>query len=297
MSNAAIGTGDMTREGPAVSSRTRLPDSESDSDFAWEEPFGTSTRRRGGGGDGPSMRRPQRKVALPVVGVALCAGLFIGYLVGGSGGTSVVTETATVTTSAQPAAPQTAAAGTRASISVGVLNGADETGLAGRTGERLRGLGYEEVSEGNAPSTVSSTRVMFRAGAQPQAMRVAEDLGVAAPLALTEGSEVAKAAPDSQVIVVLGRDAAGGSGAGEGTEGGQGAQLNGDEADAAPVDPAAAPQGAAEADSAAAPSGDGATADPAETPAAGIDPSEAEAGTAGPTTTAVAQEAPASTMP
>ncbi|MEQ8834467.1 MAG: LytR C-terminal domain-containing protein [Miltoncostaeaceae bacterium] len=203
-----------------MSSRIRVPERESD--FSWEEPY-----RSGGGGGGRSSggggrrRRPPsrrgrgagpRQVALPLLGVALVVGLLIGFLAGGSGGTTTVTETATVTTEAAEQAPTAAGPGSRATIALTVLNGSGENGLAASTAERLTGLGYRNVTEGNAPSQVTADRVLYRPGSEPLALQVAADLDAGAPLPLADATGIAEAAPDADVVAVMGPSAGGDTG-------------------------------------------------------------------------------------
>ncbi len=193
-----------------MSSRTRLPERESEGEFTWEDPFS----RGGGSRRGPSKRSP-RRVALPVVGVALVAGLIIGYMVSGGGSTTTVTETKTVTAASAPATPTASGPDTRPDISVAVLNGSGEAGLAAQTGELLRGMGYTKITEGNAPSLVAADRVLYRPGAEAQAMRVAQDLNAGAPVPLADDSGAASAAPTDDVVVIMGPSSA--SKAGQGT--------------------------------------------------------------------------------
>ena len=182
-----------------MSSRTRPPDL----DLDWEEPTRPVRRRR------PPAPPPRqlRRFGLPVVGAALFIGLVVGYLVSsGSAGTTTVTETRTV--SAPAATPPPAAASgpaSRASIALVVLNGSDEAGLAGRTAEEARSLGYEDVTEGNAPAPEGADRVLFRPGAAAQARQVADDLGLPDPVRMPVGEPTADVAgPGAQVVVVLG---------------------------------------------------------------------------------------------
>jgi hypothetical protein len=182
-----------------VSSRTRPPDL----DLDWEEPTRPVRRRR------PPAPPPRqlRRFGLPVVGAALFIGLVVGYLVSsGSAGTTTVTETRTV--SAPAATPPPAAASgpaSRASIALVVLNGSDEAGLAGRTAEEARTLGYEEVTEGNAPAPEATDRVLYQRGAAAEARQVADDLGLPDPVRLSAGDPIADAVDASaQVIVALG---------------------------------------------------------------------------------------------
>jgi hypothetical protein len=68
---------------------------------------------------------------------------------------------------------------TRAETSVIVLNGNGRAGAAAATAERVRGRGYAIGSVGNAPRTdYTRTLVMFRAGHEAEARRLAKDLGV-----------------------------------------------------------------------------------------------------------------------
>jgi hypothetical protein len=191
-----------------VSSRTRLPEGESE--FTWEEPYGSSPRRR----RTPS-RRPPRKVALPVVGIALIVGLAIGWLVSGGGSTTTVTEMATVTTAAAPAAPVASGPESRPTIALAILNGSGEDGLAASTAELMRGMGYAQITEGNAPSQVAADRVLYRPGAEAEALQVAADLNAAPPSPLADASGVAEVAPDADVVAIMGPPAA--SSAGQGT--------------------------------------------------------------------------------
>ena len=183
-----------------MSSRTRPPDL----DLEWEEPTRPARRRRP---PAPPPRQPMRRFGLPIVGAALFIGLVVGYLVSaGSAGTTTVTETTTVT--APAAAPPPAAAsgpGSRAGIALVVLNGSDEAGLAGRTAEQARSLGYEDVTEGNAPTPESGDRVLFQRGAAAQAQQVADDLGLPDPERMPAADPLADVAgPAAQVIVSLG---------------------------------------------------------------------------------------------
>jgi len=190
-----------------VSSRTRVPEREDE--FTWEEPFHTGSRKRR-----PPSRRPPRKVALPIVGVALVFGLVVGYLVSGGGSTTTVTQTATVTTAAKPVAPAASGADSRPEINLAVLNGSGEAGLAASTAELVKGMGYVKVTEGNAPSQVAADRVMYRPGAEAQARQVAADLKAGAPVPLSDSSGIAAAAPDADVVAVMGPSSASQAGSG-----------------------------------------------------------------------------------
>ncbi len=156
-----------------------------------------------------------RTFGLPVVAAALVGGLFVGYVVSSGGGsTTTVTETATVTAPAPQAAVtgvEPAAEATRATIALAVLNGSGESGLAASTGEEARTLGYEDVTEGNAPTPVAADLVLHRQGAAPGAARVAEDLGLPEPELASADDPALAAAPDADVVVLLGPTGAAGT--------------------------------------------------------------------------------------
>ena len=164
--------------------RSRPPDLD---DLDWDEP---PSRR-------PPPRRPRgggaaRKVGLPVVGGALVIGLLVGFLANsGGGGTTTVTETRTVTAPAAASAPAASGAASRANIALAVLNGSDEAGLAKRTADQARSLGYSLVTEGNAPAAAVADSVVFGAGAAAQARQVAADLGLPPPTKMTAGDALA----------------------------------------------------------------------------------------------------------
>lgn len=236
-----------------MSSRTRLPERESD--FSWEDPYDSRRRRHT-----PPSRGP-RKVALPALVVAVLASLFVGWLVGGRGGTTTVTESTTVTEAAAPAAPTASGAAARPTIDVAVLNGSDENGLAARTAELLRGMGYQKITEGNSPNNVAADRVMYRPGAERHALQVAADLRTAAPVPLPDSSPIAAEAPDADVVVVMGPPSASRAGTGSVEETGTLTPSGG--VDGGPsADAGVAPTGTMDssADSAAAASGSDATA-------------------------------------
>jgi hypothetical protein len=220
-----------------VSSRTRLPERESE--FSWEEPYSSSPRRRR-----PPERRSPRKVALPVVGIALVVGLAIGWMVSGGGSTTTVTETTTVTTAAAPAAPVASGPESRPTIALAILNGSGEDGLAASTAELVRGMGYTQVTEGNAPSQVAADRVLYRPGAEAQALQVAADLNTAPPAPLADASGVAEAAPDADVVAIMGPPEA--SNAGDGTVEDAGAAATADPAGQSDVEGASSGDAPAE---------------------------------------------------
>jgi hypothetical protein len=92
----------------------------------------------------------------------------------------------------------------RSRVSVLVLNGNGTSGVAGATATRLLGRGYRSATATNAPSTAyATTLVLYRPGWQPEAERLAREVGarVVAPL---DGRLPAGSGGD-QLVVVLGR--------------------------------------------------------------------------------------------
>jgi LytR cell envelope-related transcriptional attenuator len=184
-----------------VSSRGRGREPDWDDDWEGRD---RSPRRR------PAPRRPARTFGLPIVAAALVVGLIIGFVAScGGGGTKTVTETQTVTAptggssgSGTSAIPSGAAS--RATIALAFLNGSGESGLAASRADAARALGYQNVTVGDAPSPVTSDRVVYRKGAAGRAAQVAQDLGLDAPTLLPAGDPVLTTAPDASVIVLLG---------------------------------------------------------------------------------------------
>lgn len=179
-----------------MSSRGREPDWDDD----WEG-------RDRGGRRRPAPRRPARTFGLPIVAGALLVGLIIGFVAScGGGGTKTVTETQTVTApqSSTPGAAVPSGAASRATIALAFLNGSGESGLAASRADAARALGYQNVTVGDAPSPVTSDRVVYRKGAAARAAQVAQDLGLGAPTLLPAGDPVLTTAPDASVIVLLG---------------------------------------------------------------------------------------------
>ena len=183
-----------------MSSRTRPPAWETEYDDEREYYDDEPVRVRG--------RRPPprqvRKVGLPLVGLALAGGLLVGFLANsGGGGTVTETITATRTVTAPPAGDTASGASSRATIALAVLNGSDQSGLAGTTAEQARSIGYQDVTEGNAPTPATTDRVLYRQGSEAQARQVATDLSLPAPLPAAQ-DDAATAQPAADVIVVLG---------------------------------------------------------------------------------------------
>ena len=118
---------------------------------------------------------------------------------GGQGG-GTATAPGGTTAAAEPAAPPD-----RADISLAVLNGTDEVGLAARRAGEAEGLGYVGVVADNAPTTTSPSVVYYRSGQQAAGERVGKDLQIDAVRPLPASGALNAAAPDdAEVIVVLG---------------------------------------------------------------------------------------------
>jgi LytR cell envelope-related transcriptional attenuator len=66
----------------------------------------------------------------------------------------------------------------RTEVSVVVLNGNGIAGVAGETATRVRAKTYVVAKVGNAPRTYAKSMVMFRKGYQPEAERLAKEIGV-----------------------------------------------------------------------------------------------------------------------
>lgn len=88
-------------------------------------------------------------------------------------------------------------------ITVDVLNGAEVSGLAGRTAEALREAGFQVGQVADAPESVQATVIRYPAGSQDAAQVLARALPIEPQL--QETSSV------STVTLVLGPDAAGSS--------------------------------------------------------------------------------------
>ena len=156
----------------------------------------------------PPRKAGIRRFGPPALGGALVVGLLIGYAAHGGGGTKTVTSVQTVTAPASSAPPAASGAASRSRIPLAVLNGSGVSGLAHQTAEQARGMGYAQISEGNAPSTVTATKVYFRPGGAPEARQVAQDLNLPTPTRIPATGALDKAADaPAHVVVVLGPDA------------------------------------------------------------------------------------------
>lgn len=189
-----------TQGAGTVSSRGRGPEWDEDE---WED-------------ERPRRRRPApppaRTFGLPIVAAALLVGLIIGFIAScGGGGTKTVTATRTVTAPASTggagAAVVPSGPASRGTITVAFLNGSGEAGLAATKADVARGLGYQNVTVGDAPSSVSADAVVYRKGSAARAAQVAQDLGLGTPTQLTAGDAILTQAAGANVIVLLGPSA------------------------------------------------------------------------------------------
>jgi hypothetical protein len=214
-----------------VSSRTRPPDYETEyyTDDDYDDGERPLRSGRGGGrgrGSGPSLAT--RRFGLPIVGAALVGGLLLGYIVSsGGGGTTTITATKTVTAPAAKSASTASGAASRPAISLVVLNGSGESGLAARTAESARTLGYTQVQEGNT-DPVTTDKVLFRPGAIDKARQVADDLGLPPPVVATAADGVMDSFPSADVWVELGPTSGAALGTGDSSAGSDGAAATPD---------------------------------------------------------------------
>jgi hypothetical protein len=100
----------------------------------------------------------------------------------------------------EPSAPQLDPAG----IEVAVLNTTAAGGLAGRVSKQIEDAGFLRGPVESFVREADQTVVMFQRGRERAAKRVARELGGAAVQKIDR--EVQAAAPDADVVVVLGQD-------------------------------------------------------------------------------------------
>ena len=86
-----------------------------------------------------------------------------------------------------------------------VANGGGANGLAGDVRDDLRTQGYLEVSATNATRRFTTSIVYFAPGYEPEADRLAEDLGIANVEEAPAGT-VTENGSAAEVIIVLGGD-------------------------------------------------------------------------------------------
>lgn len=93
-------------------------------------------------------------------------------------------------------------------VRVSVLNGADVQGLAATSSRRLRQEGFKVGAVGTAPETREQSTVFYKVDMRRHARRVSRALGVSRRERLDR--VVARLGENADVVVVLGRDKAGG---------------------------------------------------------------------------------------
>lgn len=130
----------------------------------------------------------------------------------GNGDTTTTIDTSELgtTTTGAEAITTTTTGGTEhtpSEVSVLVLNGSGQTGVAGTTSTRIGEAGYVMGTAGNAPANVETTSVYYADGYESDAIAIAQILGKGtdAVKPLTEAS-LGGAEGDSDVVVVLGAD-------------------------------------------------------------------------------------------
>lgn len=104
-------------------------------------------------------------------------------------------------------APTTRAVG---EVTVIVLNGTRQAGIAGDNEAKVEGAGYQTISASNSSSPADTTRILFAEGFQADAEAVKEILGVDAPVEPAPAEPLAPTAGDANVVILLGADYEGG---------------------------------------------------------------------------------------
>lgn len=150
----------------------------------------------------------------PVVLAVSCLilGFVGGWALASVGGDEIALPDARVDVTVEPPAPKSttvtpptdAAPPARSNVVVSVLNGTTRAGLAARTATTLKGLGYRTLTIGTATAKAGPTVVYHRDDAKPAADQLATDLQVDTVTALGGTPFAQSAAPDTQVVVVLG---------------------------------------------------------------------------------------------
>lgn len=133
----------------------------------------------------------------------------------------VVASTTTTTSPGEVASTTTAATATttststtttvplreRAGLAVGVANATDEGGVAGRTVDELRPLGYEDLTAVDSAPPRPLTQVFHAPGLEAEAARLAEDAGLdpTAVLPLAE-APATTGTREFELLLVVGLD-------------------------------------------------------------------------------------------
>jgi hypothetical protein len=173
---------------------------------------------------------------LLVLGVAIVVGALLLWSWGDDSSTTVEagkTSTSTTvdisglgsTTSTTPAAESTSTTApasdhSPSEVSVVVLNGSGQTGVAASTSATIGEAGYNMLTPGNAPALVDTTAIYYAEGYEADAIAVANVLGKGtdAVKPVTEAS-LGGAEGDADVAVVLGKDTPPASGGSTGSTG------------------------------------------------------------------------------
>lgn len=161
----------------------------------------------------------QRIVGIVIIAIAVLIGVVLVFrglsdTPGELGGPTVDDVVATTTTVDRDAPPPTDAAQSTtlpapapADVVVVVANGSGISGLAGRTSDELRALGYQTLEPANVDEGAITTSVYFVEGSEPAAVEVAASLNLPATAVkpLPAPSPVASLG-EAVVLVVLGAD-------------------------------------------------------------------------------------------
>ena len=150
----------------------------------------------------------------PVVLAVSCLvlGFVGGWALAGVGGDEIALPDARVDVTVETPAPKSttvtppadAAPPARSEVVVSVLNATTRAGLAASTATTLKGLGYRTVTIGTATPQTGPTVVYHREDAKLAADQLAKDLRVDTVTPI-DGTPIApSAAPDTDVVVVLG---------------------------------------------------------------------------------------------
>jgi hypothetical protein len=171
---------------------------------------------RYGSSRGPSGLRRGVAVLLAVLGIAAVAAVLL--IVTSSGGSTPASSSSTATTNSPAAHHRTRAAFAPSSVSVGVLNGTAQAGLAAKVMGQLSAIGYKQgITPANAASqTQARTVVGYLPGERAAAIHVAAALKLSASTVQPIDSQTQQiACPQTgtcavDVVVIVGQDLAGG---------------------------------------------------------------------------------------
>ena len=148
--------------------------------------------REGFSNFGERLSQPLVLVAIFVVAVLIAAGVVYAITSGGNDGAKGNGPTNT----AQAIKPS--------EIEVAVLNGTSVAGLAATYGEKIENEGFEPGPVTNSSETFEKSVVMFKPGHEPEAKMVAKRISI--PKVQPISGEIAKAAQEANVAVVVGGD-------------------------------------------------------------------------------------------